>query len=599
MPRRATTAHEPSRVPPSTVIAAMNTGRDTCSSMSRPPLHDNMYIAMVKPPSAPITTNASIHIHNPNVAATTPEAKQTSKVTVSPYCQCNSRFVIMVKAKRAPPMKQHVARTVRKRRIPKKRRSRPINIASTPYMMTGTCGLTKMELILDKLYITYGEWATDFGGAKKKTLDGEFKGLPFDYCALTLAPFTVPVCAPDGVVFDLSHIVPYLERHGTHPTTGVSLGCSDLTRLHYSKNAAGETHCPVTLKAFTDYSHIVANRRTGRVYSAEGLKQLDGRDYFTDEKFSKSDVIVLQDPRLLEGRNMAAFTHVRQARLDQLNAVETDGPESTTTATGLGSTATATATAIASGPGSTTTGIVTSSGSTTTGTATFVTSATSTAATLMSRPQTVDKETEMFQAITKPGKAVIRTNLGDLHLELYCPRVPRTCYNFLTLSRRGYYDDCRFHRLIPGFVIQGGDPSGTGGGGKSCWNKPFANEIVSTLSHSSRGILSMANKGPHSNGSQFFITFDAATHLDRLHPVFGKVVGGWDVLDKMEATATDSAARPTKAITIQSVVILYDPFEEYQQPKPGKPKVDPTIMVKRAKTSANTPLTIGKYIKKT
>jgi peptidyl-prolyl cis-trans isomerase-like protein 2 len=109
----------------------------------------------------------------------------------------------------------------------------------------------------------------------------------------------------------------------------------------------------------------------------------------------------------------------------------------------------------------------------------------------------------------------------------------------------------------------------------------------------------MANKGPHSNGSQFFITFDAATHLDRLHPVFGKVVGGWDVLDKMEAITTDSAARPTKAITIQAVVILQDPFEEYQQPKPEKQKVDPTLMVKRAKTSTNTPLTIGKYMRKT
>lgn len=111
----------------------------------------------------------------------------------------------------------------------------------------------------------------------------------------------------------------------------------------------------------------------------------------------------------------------------------------------------------------------------------------------------------------------LHTTLGDLKLEIYCDEVPRTATNFLALCASGYYDKTVFHRNIKGFMIQGGDPTGTGKGGKSIYNTPngkFQDEIVESLKHSRRGIVSMANSGPNSNGSQFFITYKAHTHLN-------------------------------------------------------------------------------------
>ena len=116
----------------------------------------------------------------------------------------------------------------------------------------------------------------------------------------------------------------------------------------------------------------------------------------------------------------------------------------------------------------------------------------------------------------------LHTNLGDIKFELYCDEVPRAANNFLALCASGYYDKTIFHRNIKGFMIQGGDPTGTGKGGKSIYNTPtgkFADEIVDTLKHSRRGIVSMANSGPNSNGSQFFITYRAHPHLNgKLEP---------------------------------------------------------------------------------
>jgi peptidyl-prolyl cis-trans isomerase-like 3 len=111
----------------------------------------------------------------------------------------------------------------------------------------------------------------------------------------------------------------------------------------------------------------------------------------------------------------------------------------------------------------------------------------------------------------------LHTTLGDLKLEIYCEEVPRTATNFLALCASGYYDKTIFHRNIKGFMIQGGDPTGTGKGGKSIYNTPngkFQDELVDSLKHSRRGIVSMANSGPNSNGSQFFITYKAHTHLN-------------------------------------------------------------------------------------
>ncbi|KAJ1845246.1 cyclophilin peptidyl-prolyl cis-trans isomerase Cyp8 [Coemansia sp. RSA 2703] len=112
-------------------------------------------------------------------------------------------------------------------------------------------------------------------------------------------------------------------------------------------------------------------------------------------------------------------------------------------------------------------------------------------------------------------------------------------------------------------MIQGGDPTGTGRGGRSYWGRDFADEISKKLKHSARGVLSMANRGPGTNGSQFFILYRATGSLDGKHTVFGRVVGGLSVLDKMEAVATDDSDRPVTDIVIEDVTVFVDPFVEF------------------------------------
>ncbi|CAI5977204.1 unnamed protein product, partial [Closterium sp. NIES-64] len=112
------------------------------------------------------------------------------------------------------------------------------------------------------------------------------------------------------------------------------------------------------------------------------------------------------------------------------------------------------------------------------------------------------------------------------------------------------------------FMIQGGDPTGTGKGGQSAWGKAFQDEFDSRLGHSERGVLSMANSGPHSNGSQFFVLFKSAPHLNYKHSVFGRVVGGLDTLAAMERSAVDDKDRPLKPVTIESITVFVNPYTE-------------------------------------
>jgi peptidyl-prolyl cis-trans isomerase B (cyclophilin B) len=125
-------------------------------------------------------------------------------------------------------------------------------------------------------------------------------------------------------------------------------------------------------------------------------------------------------------------------------------------------------------------------------------------------------------------QAVIKTDKGDIRLELYHDEAPLTVANFVNLAERGYYDGVTFHRVISNFMIQGGDPTGTGSGGPGY---RFEDEFHPRRRHDGPGVLSMANAGPRTNGSQFFITHTATPHLDDKHTVFGRVVGGQDVVD--------------------------------------------------------------------
>lgn len=162
----------------------------------------------------------------------------------------------------------------------------------------------------------------------------------------------------------------------------------------------------------------------------------------------------------------------------------------------------------------------------------------------------------------KKGYVQLHTTHGDLNIELHCDITPRSCENFITLCERGYYNGVAFHRNIRNFMIQGGDPTGTGRGGESIWGKPFKDEVNSKLLHSGRGVVSMANSGPHTNGSQFFILYKSATHLNYKHTVFGGVVGGLTTLAAMEKVPVDENDRPLEEIKITGVTVFVNPYSE-------------------------------------
>ncbi|KAJ9632256.1 Peptidyl-prolyl cis-trans isomerase cyp10 [Taxawa tesnikishii (nom. ined.)] len=157
----------------------------------------------------------------------------------------------------------------------------------------------------------------------------------------------------------------------------------------------------------------------------------------------------------------------------------------------------------------------------------------------------------------------LHTTQGDIKVELFCSACPRTSYNFLALCASSAYDGSPFHRLIPSFMAQGGSPaSGSTKDSDSVYGGFFEDEIKPTLRHNARGILSMANKGPNTNGSQFFLTFDKASHLDGKNTVFGRVLEGWDTLDKMEKVEVDKKSRPKGKILIEKVTVHANPIAD-------------------------------------
>ena len=139
---------------------------------------------------------------------------------------------------------------------------------------------------------------------------------------------------------------------------------------------------------------------------------------------------------------------------------------------------------------------------------------------------------------------VLETNQGTIEIKLMPDIAPKACENFTKLVEKGYYNGLIFHRVIKNFMIQGGDPTGTGAGGNSIWGKPFADEFDPNAKFDKPGILAMANAGPNSNGSQFFITTAKTPWLEMHHTIFGEVVSGYDVVQKIENTAVNSSDRP-------------------------------------------------------
>jgi peptidyl-prolyl cis-trans isomerase-like protein 2 len=190
------------------------------------------------------------------------------------------------------------------------------------------------------------------------------------------------------------------------------------------------------------------------------------------------------------------------------------------------------------------------------------------------------------RALGRKAFVRVRTNKGALNFELHCDLVPSVCDNFLSLARRGYYDGVVFHRLIRSFMLQGGDPTGTGRGGECAWGGKFKDEFHPKLGHSERGVLSMANAGPDTNGSQFFVCFKSCPHLDRKHSVFGKLVGGFDVLTAIENIPCDPKTdAPKDRIAIEGIDVFQDPFPEVEAQEQARDAKDREQQAERERAS--------------
>jgi len=170
--------------------------------------------------------------------------------------------------------------------------------------------------------------------------------------------------------------------------------------------------------------------------------------------------------------------------------------------------------------------------------------------------QVKSQETQTKMESKEMTVAVIKTNMGTIEIELYADQTPKTVENFVGLANENYYNGVIFHRVIANFMIQGGDPTGTGRGGQSIWGKPFADEIVSSLNFNEPGVLAMANAGPNTNGSQFFITVAPTSWLDGKHTIFGKVINGMDVVYEISKVPTSKPGdKPLKDVVMESVTI--------------------------------------------
>ncbi|RKY36409.1 MAG: peptidylprolyl isomerase [Candidatus Omnitrophota bacterium] len=141
---------------------------------------------------------------------------------------------------------------------------------------------------------------------------------------------------------------------------------------------------------------------------------------------------------------------------------------------------------------------------------------------------------------------VLETNQGVIELQLKPDIAPKACENFIGLVTKGYYNGTIFHRVIKNFMIQGGDPTGTGTGGESIWGTPFEDEVSKDIKFGKPGILAMANAGPKTNGSQFFITTQETPWLNMHHTIFGEVISGYDVVKKIEQSPVGNMDKPIK-----------------------------------------------------
>ncbi|KFU95501.1 Peptidyl-prolyl cis-trans isomerase CWC27, partial [Chaetura pelagica] len=165
---------------------------------------------------------------------------------------------------------------------------------------------------------------------------------------------------------------------------------------------------------------------------------------------------------------------------------------------------------------------------------------------------------------------LLRTTAGDIDIELWSKEAPKASRNFIQLCMEEYYNNTIFHRVVPGFIVQGGDPTGTGTGGESIYGAPFKDEFHSRLRFNRRGLVAMANAGPHDNGSQFFFTLGRADELNNKHTIFGKVTGDtiYNML-RLAEVEVDKEERPLSPHKIRSTEVLFNPFDDIV-PRPNR-----------------------------
>lgn len=410
----------------------------------------------------------------------------------------------------------------------------------------------------------------------------------------------------------------WLSKHGTNPVTGNPLKDKDLIKLNFARNSddggaeggKGDMVDPVTFKVFTDNTHIVAVRHgsEANVFAWETIERLNIKakmwtDLVDDREFGRSDIITLQDPQNIESRDLSKFKFIKEGEtvltkeqqaerqkgsvnIDALGRVgekvlrakeavekarrEREAGGDVNRSKALSKTGSSNSAPrpsmiqdkkLAYNAAQYTNGRAAASF-----TSTGLTPETSGERALLSDEEYMLKP----KRVKIKGYARIETNFGSLNIELQTETAPRAVWNFVQLAKKGYYNGVVFHRNVRNFMIQGGDPTGTGKGGTSIWGKNFNDEFDGPLTHDNRGVMSMANKGKNTNSSQFFITYRQAKHLDRKHTIFGRVVGGLDVLGKLENVPVDSGSRPLEDIVMENVVVFVDPFEEFQKQKHEK-----------------------------
>ncbi|CAN6659135.1 hypothetical protein TRVA0_031S00848 [Trichomonascus vanleenenianus] len=435
----------------------------------------------------------------------------------------------------------------------------------------------------DKLYVTAGEREAQ---SRVRSGEGEVRN-PFWYCSISLQPIegkSSGVCDRQGHVFDISNIVPELRKNGgKNPVTGEDLKREDLIKLRLTQNDQGNYVDPVSLVEMTVYNTAVCVLTTGYVYLKSTIEEHNYKakwmyDLMTDEEFTKSDVVELKG-----GYGVRYSKHKKTG--EPAKSLKRSSPDESEVSGQLKKSKVDEKKAKLQEMSSATTHHMAAS----------LTSTVFTPSTKIQLQKRSVLQMLKPKRFKDPAFVNIETNKGTLRLVLDPTYAPKAVYNFVQLAKQGYYDGVKFHRSIKRFMIQGGDPTGTGRGGESVYGEPFADETNHPRNkHDARGVLSMANRGKNTNTSQFFITYRPCPHLDGKHTVFGKLVGGESVLDELERTPVDEGDRPVEDLVMKKVTVVEDPFEEAnEEEKEKEEEVDDTPWLKKSGSKTS----VGQYLK--